>query len=198
MRSHPASHSVIVFAGAATLAFGAVRADAASAEAADQARRDAWLDGRLEAIYGLNDLLARRAIDVDVTNGVVRLSGTVASEIERALAAELAQGHEGVSDVENDLTIADPGAQVVTAGEAPAPSLREQVADATAAARVRSNLSSNGNTRNLAIEVATQQGVVTLTGVVTSRKHKMLAEMIARNTDGITSVRNQLEINEPP
>jgi osmotically-inducible protein OsmY len=38
--------------------------------------------------------------------------------------------------------------------------------------------------------------VVTLKGAVSSRKEKMLAEMIARNTDGIANVRNQLEINE--
>jgi osmotically-inducible protein OsmY len=62
---------------------------------------------------------------------------------------------------------------------------------------VKSSLVANGNTKSLAIDVTTHYDVVTLSGDVGSRKNKMLAEMIARNTEGIASVKNKLEYDEP-
>ena len=41
-----------------------------------------------------------------------------------------------------------------------------------------------------------ENDVVTLSGAVRSRKEKLLAEMIARNTDGIARVDNRLEIDQ--
>ena len=44
--------------------------------------------------------------------------------------------------------------------------------------------------------IDTENDVVTLSGAVRSRKEKLLAEMIARNTDGIARVDNRLEIDQ--
>lgn len=161
----------------------------------DPAIRDASLDGRLETAYALNPELSACDIRVDVAGGVVRLSGSVGSEILRDLAIEIAEGMEGVTRVEHRLTISPP---VVAAGDDARPSLRQRIDDLTASARVRSNLAANGNMKGLPIDVATHDAVVTLTGAVTSRKERMLAELIARNTAGIRSVRNELAIRGEP
>lgn len=163
---------------------------------APQPVKDAWIDGRLETAYALNPYLNPFAIDTDVQTGVVRLSGTLQSDIDRDLAVKIAEGVDGVERVDDQLTV-DPNStsltdQVEDAGR----TFAQWVKDITASARVKTNLLANGNTKGLAINVDTRDDVVTLKGTVGSRKEKMLAEMIARNTDGIHNVVNQLDIDE--
>jgi hyperosmotically inducible protein len=64
--------------------------------------------------------------NVDVADGVVTLSGTVADESERAAAETAAKGTKGVKSVVNNLTVATP--PVVTAS--PDDLLRNGVTDA--------------------------------------------------------------------
>lgn len=164
---------------------------------APQAVRDAWIDGRLETAYALNPQLGQFEIDTSVEAGVVRLAGELGSEIDRKLAIRIARDTDGVREVRSDLTSSEaaPVAALPTDPDAER-TFSQKVHDATASARVQSNLVANGNTKDLSIDVDTRNDVVTLKGAVPSRKDKMLAEMIARNTDGIANVRNQLEIDE--
>ena len=46
-----------------------------------------------------------QAIKVSIKEGRVRLTGTVRSERERRMAAAAAWAHEGVTDVDNQLTV---------------------------------------------------------------------------------------------
>lgn len=164
---------------------------------ASQAVKDAWIDGRLETTYALNPYLNPFDIDTRVENGVVSLSGSLETEIDRDLALEIANAIEGVREVKHDLKV-DPGAMKPTPVDDPEAKrpFSQWITDATTTARVKSNLLSNGSTKELGIEVDTHYDVVTLSGRVDSRKNKMLAEMIARNTEGISSVKNKLEFDE--
>jgi osmotically-inducible protein OsmY len=47
------------------------------------------------------------AITVSITGGKVILTGNVRSQRERRMAAAAAWAHEGVTDVRNDLAVAD-------------------------------------------------------------------------------------------
>ncbi|HET8699729.1 MAG TPA: BON domain-containing protein, partial [Gammaproteobacteria bacterium] len=67
--------------------------------------KDAWITGKLEAVYALNSHLDGFAINTDTTNGKVHLTGTVDSDIDRDLAGELAKGIDGVVSVDNDLAV---------------------------------------------------------------------------------------------
>ena len=189
--AHKPSSSRFRAAGLVAVGFAVGGAVAAPPQSSDPAVHDAWLDGRLEAAYALNDELRAFDIRAEVASGVVRLSGSVGSEIARDLAIEIAEGMEGVSRVEDRLAVRPP---VEMADDGAEPSFGQWIDDLTANARVKNNLVANGNIKGLPIEVETRDSVVTLKGSVSSQKEKMLAELIARNTEGIQSVRNLLAI----
>lgn len=165
--------------------------------------KDAWIAGKLETLFTLNRNLNPFDIDTRIENGVVSLLGTVESPVERDLAAELAKSVEGVADVRNELKVAS-AASLPPARRAEREALAKQradmrrwVDDATTSAIVKSKLLANQNTRGLEIAVETRNRVVTLSGQVASAEEKQLAELLARNTDSVAEVRNELSINAP-
>jgi hyperosmotically inducible periplasmic protein len=157
------------------------------------APKDSWITGKLEATYALNRHLNAFAINTETTNGVVHLTGTVESDIDRDLAGELAKGIEGVVSVDNDLAIKPNARQEVQAGSTQRP-FGVFVDDATTTAMVKSKLLANPNTKGLDIDVDTRGDVVTLNGEVTSAEEKQLAEELAKNTGDVKEVRNQLVV----
>jgi osmotically-inducible protein OsmY len=66
----------------------------------------------------------------------------------------------------------------------------------TTTARIKSKLVLNNNIRGRRINVDTRNGVVTLHGNVTDPQERDLAVQIARNTSYVTSVLNEIEVNE--
>lgn len=67
---------------------------------------DGWLWTKTRALLTAADDLRDSTINVDVDNAEVMLSGTVASQAQKARAEQIAKGVEGVKSVENRLTIA--------------------------------------------------------------------------------------------
>jgi osmotically-inducible protein OsmY len=67
--------------------------------------RDDDLQKSVEANLGKRDELRGASIDVDVKNGVARLTGSVASEEDRLAAAITARATSGVRAVEDDLRV---------------------------------------------------------------------------------------------
>jgi hyperosmotically inducible protein len=163
------------------------------------AAKDAWIDGKLEAVYALNRYLSAFAIDTAVTQGVVQLTGKVSSDIDRDLAGELAKGIEGVVDVHNNLAVmprTGDAAATATATAGGERSFGAWIDDATTTASVKSKLLGNPNTEGLQIDVDTRGDVVTLSGEVASAEEKALAEELARNTGDVKDVRNQLVVRK--
>jgi len=157
---------------------------------------DAWITGKVETVYTLNRHLNPFSIDTDVDNGVVHLTGTVESAVDRDLAEALAQGVTGVVDVVNDLEVA-----ANLRSDAPDPRRRERrdfgswVDDATTTAAVKSRLIGNANTKGLKIDVDTRDDIVTLSGRVGTEAEKSLAGEIARNTGDVEQVHNNLVVD---
>jgi hyperosmotically inducible periplasmic protein len=131
------------------------------------ASKDAWIDGKLEAVYALNRHLSAFAIDTEVDQGiVVHLTGRVQHDIDRDLAGELAKNVDGVVEVNDDLTIATDAR--VTRAEGEDRSFGAWIDDATTTASVKSKLMGNPNTQGMQIDVDTRGDVVTLSGEVAS------------------------------
>jgi hyperosmotically inducible periplasmic protein len=162
------------------------------------ATQDAWITGKIETVYTLNRYLNPFRIDTDVANGIVTLTGTVESDIDRDLAGELAKGIDGVVDVENQLVVDAshrPNHDAAVETEAGRRDFGTWVDDATTTAAVKSKLLANPNTEGLQIDVDTSHDVVTLSGRVDSDEQKNLAEELARNTGDVDDVHNQLVVD---
>jgi hyperosmotically inducible protein len=122
-------------------------------------------------------------VDVDVNEGVVRLSGKVEDPEARVQAEELARNTEGVVRVVNDIELGST-------------TLGERVDDAGLTLKIKTKLAADPEINPFNINVDVEDGKVTLMGRVTDERHKQHAEEIARNTEGVRSVVNRLEVGE--
>jgi hypothetical protein len=79
-----------------------------------QGADDLWLWTKVRAQMAAADDLRDSTVNVDVDNNVVTLTGTVASDAQKAKAAEVARGVEGVRNVTNNLTVSASGGNANT------------------------------------------------------------------------------------
>jgi hyperosmotically inducible periplasmic protein len=166
--------------------------------AADSAQpaKDSFITGKLEATYLFNRHLSAFTIHPETTNGVVHLTGTVDSNIDRDLAGEIAKGVDGVTSVKNDLVVKAGSSQAGTKSSNSGETFGQYVDDATTTAMVKLKLLADPNVKGLKIGVETSGDVVTLTGKVASSEQKQLAEKLTRNTSDVKKVRNELVIDK--
>ena len=158
--------------------------------------KDAWLTGRIESMYLLNEHLSPFTINTAVANGVVTLTGTVPSEVDRDLAGALAENLEGVTEVENELVVDLEAAEASQSDEAEERrGFGTWVDDATTTAAVKSRLVGNQSTKGLQIDVDTNDDIVTLSGRVATGEEKDLAEQIALQVNDVDEVRNNLVVD---
>ncbi len=75
------------------------------AENAAEATGDAAITAKVKSKFLADTSIAGLKIDVDTTNNVVTLSGTVTSAAERARAVSVAKGTDGVKSVVNKLKV---------------------------------------------------------------------------------------------
>jgi osmotically-inducible protein OsmY len=69
------------------------------------------------------------------------------------------------------------------------------VDDSGITARVKSNLAADSETSAMRISVETNGGVVTLSGAVPTAAEKSKAEQLAKNTEGVTRVVNNIAVD---
>lgn len=70
----------------------------------------------------------------------------------------------------------------------------QNVDDATITASVKSTLVADKAANLTRVDVDTNNGVVSLNGVVDSSEQKSRAEQLARRVDGVKSVKNNLQV----
>jgi osmotically-inducible protein OsmY/sporulation protein YlmC with PRC-barrel domain len=114
-------------------------------------------------------------VGVVAHDGVVDLTGSVASEETRAAAAAVASRAPGVREVRNALT-----------------------ADTRLRAAVQEALAEDPRTAGDTIDVAVTGGVVYLDGQVSDAEARAAAETIARSVPGVTLVVNGLYVEPTP
>jgi osmotically-inducible protein OsmY len=78
---------------------------AAGVNEAQRATANAAITAKIKSKMALDDTVDAAEIDVDSSEGVVRLSGRVNTDAERMKALELARETEGVSRVEDNLVV---------------------------------------------------------------------------------------------
>ena len=75
--------------------------------------------------------------------------------------------------------------------------LGDRVADARLTAKIKSKMALDDHVKARAIDVDTSDGVATLSGVVASGDERKRALQLARDTEGIRRVIDELEVRKP-
>ncbi len=179
MRTH--AHTLVVVAALAA-AFTAVGAAGCSTtRSAEGQLDDAAVTSKVKSKLAADPQVNPFNIDVDTTEGVVRLSGMVEDTEARSEAEKLARDTAGVRGVVNEIEIGDP-----TVGEV--------VDDAWIVTKVKAQLTANEDINPFNVDVDAQQGVVTLSGRVQNVRERELAENIAAGVKGVRRVDNRLSV----
>ncbi|MEH8017302.1 BON domain-containing protein [Rheinheimera muenzenbergensis] len=149
--------------------------------------KDAWIDGKAETTLLLNGNLNSFDINTDVKDGAVTLTGKVENSVDKALAEELIENLDGVTEVNNQLT-------VMASGKHSSDKDNSGLKDAKIATVVKTRLLFESEVSGTAIDVDAKNGVVTLQGEVDSDAEKDLAVAIAKNTSDVNRVIDKLDV----
>lgn len=148
---------------------------------------DAWIDGKVEATLLFNGQLNTFDINTDVSNGKVILTGKVGSEVDKRLATELAESIDGVSEVDNRLSVVTPQDY-----EGKWDTFTSDMNDAKIATVIKTRLLLESELSGTDIDVDVSQGVVRLSGTVRNSSERDLAVAIAKNTADVSDVKSEL------
>jgi hyperosmotically inducible periplasmic protein len=144
---------------------------------------DGWIVAKVKMA-----LLFHRSVsaltEVDATNGVVTLHGTANSQAEKDLTTQYAKDIEGVKRVDNQMAVA----------ATPAPTISDQIDDASITAAVKFALLQHRSTSALRTEVETTGGVVTLHGRAKNQAEIDLVTKLVKDITGVKDVKNQMTV----
>jgi hyperosmotically inducible protein len=139
----------------------------------------------------------------------VTLEGEVQSAEDRRRAVDLARGTEGVTSVADHLRVVGAEAPVQSAERADRDAAMGDadramdISDPWVTAKIESKYFLDADVKGRKIDVSTQDGIVTLSGDVSSAAERRQAVALARATDGVKDVRDNLRVTaasapEPP
>ena len=129
--------------------------------------------------------------DIDVENNMVTLSGTVATECERADAERTVSELDGVAGVTNLVAVQPEGwtARVV---QGPAAAYGRDAESGDIPGRIEALFERDDEIGGTEIRIAAQGGKVVLTGYVQSWRERDLAARVAWSAPGVTQVEDHL------
>lgn len=170
------------------------------------AETDTGITTAVNARLAADNEVSTYNIDVETTDSVVTLTGEVDDPRARERAIELARNTDGVRDVVDRLTLSS-GATPTSGTGAGLPvdegrrepgdrdeSVGNPTANAVLTSKVKTQLLADTTISGLKIDVDSRNGVVTLTGMVSSETQKARALRIARETEGVKSVVDELKV----
>jgi osmotically-inducible protein OsmY len=124
------------------------------------------------------------SIKTESKDGVVTLTGTVASSSNKSLAEDTVESLPGVKSVDNQLKIK---------GESPA-----EYSDGWVSTKVKTTLLFHRNVSASGTDVYVKDGVVSLRGVAKSMAQKELTTEYARDVEGVKDVKNEMTVAKTP
>jgi hyperosmotically inducible protein len=178
---------------------------------------DGWLATRIQAKFVGDREIKARDIKVSANDGVVTMTGRVLNESEHQLALTLAKNTDGVKQVVDNLDVevagpplaraangGTPGAAPTTGSTASIPSSPSSAAPAAASddARMTTSIQSkyfmDDRIKGRHINVTTSAGIVTLSGEIADDAERAEALLLARTTEGVRRVEDNLTISSAP
>jgi hyperosmotically inducible periplasmic protein len=155
---------------------------------------DAIITGKIKAKFMKDKVVRSRSYNVDTDKGVVVVRGTARSQAEADRAMELAKGTEGVTSVRNEIKVQASADRPKRDSSASAPKAKRGSPDAVITGKVKSQYIKDKMVRARSYNVDTDKGVVTVRGTARSQAEADRAMEIAKNTQGVTSVRNEIKV----
>jgi hyperosmotically inducible protein len=140
---------------------------------------DSWLTAKTKIALYSDERVKGRQISVETVNGTVMLRGKVDSDEAKTAAASIAEGVEQVKAVKNDLQVLAVGGRKAT-----------DISDKDITRQIEARFSKTSQLTK--IDVRTDGGVVTLTGVAPSIGASARASELARGVSGVRAVKNEL------
>ncbi|MBA4374281.1 MAG: transport-associated protein [Thermodesulfovibrio sp.] len=156
------------------------------------ANSDAWVRDKVKATLMLHESLNAGNTEVDFKDGIVTLRGNASSHAQKDLTTEYARDVAGVKEVKNEMT--------VTASKTLKEILRtpgERIDDASITAQVKIVLLFHRSTSALHTRVSTKLGVVTVGGKAINAAERDLVTKLVTDIPGVSSVKNEMTVEEP-
>lgn len=167
---------------------------AAPVVAQAQQPSDDVLKDRIEYRLETSPIVRKYDVDVKVDQHVARLSGDVATVAQKAEAERLAK-IDGVTRVDSIIKVhADADKSVADRIKNGLTKTGDKISDAWITTKVKWFLMGEDLLKGSDINVDTKDNVVTLKGSVKSQAGRTRAIELARNTDGVKSVVDQLAV----
>lgn len=152
---------------------------------------------------------ANLSVDANVDRNEITLSGTVGSESLRAKAVELAKSvHAGLivttkidvkpGEISRTAYTKDRALEERAIAQKRGETVGSSLDDAWIHTKIVAQLVGNSTTPERKINVDVTNNAVTLRGTVETSEQKTEAEQLAKNTDGVKSVNNQLKVGGAP
>lgn len=187
--------SILSLLVAGTLTTSAFAGSMDTANKWEEGAKDAWIDGKAEATLLFNGNLNSFDINTDVQNGKVILTGKVDNSVDKKLAEELVANIDGVTDVDNQLTVVEEhDSEAMDSDDMDMDSATGKLTDAKIATVIKTRLLMDSDISGFDIDVDVEQGNVTLTGTVDSDAERDLAVEIAKNATDVTDVEDNLKV----
>jgi hyperosmotically inducible protein len=154
------------------------------------AQTDIGITTKVKAKLAADSSVKAAQVHVETRDKVVTLSGTVDNDAARTEAVALARGTDGVTDVVDSMTVSQAAPHSAEGGS----TVGQKMDDAAITAAVKSKLMVDSVVGGLKIDVDTKDGVVSLSGPVKSQTEKDTAVRIARETNGVKDVQDNLVV----
>jgi osmotically-inducible protein OsmY len=153
----------------------------------------AWITTKIQAQYFTSDEVKPWNVDVTTSSdGVVTLEGEVEGAADRDEAVRIARETEGVTRVEDRLRVKTPPNDAEPSASDASPAARP---DPWLTAKIQSKYFLDDKVKMSNIDVDTRDGVVTLRGSVATEAERRQALALARNTEGVRNVTDELKVD---
>jgi len=145
---------------------------------------DERIESSFNKTYVYKTYLKDEKIKINSKDGAVTLTGSVADETHKPMAADTAEALPGVKSVDDQITIT---------GDRPTAN-----SDTWVSMKVKSALLFHSNVNAHKTNVYVKEGIVTLRGEASSQAQKDLTGEYAKDVDGVKSIKNELTVAAAP
>jgi hyperosmotically inducible protein len=158
---------------------------------------DSVITTKIKAEFAKDKTVSAMHVKVETDDkGAVTLSGTAKSKAEADQAVKLAKETKGVSSVKNDIMVTAPVAGYADKSDkSMTQSVKENVGDAVITTKIKAEFAKDKMVSAMNVKVDTDdKGAVTLSGTAKSKAESDQAVKLAKETKGVTSVKNDITI----